>query len=269
MRNKDQIVLESIYAKMLKESMSAKELVKILARGSKEKRELVNPLMGNAANYTNDEGVEVSIKDNDTPLIELNGEEYAGDIELNYIGLESVEQRNKGAASRELDRIMAEADKHDLSISLTIDPHDATSGGGTMGLTFLQLKQWYKKRGFIFNKQGRVGYRPKKSENREEIEPKMMLAKAEDIPKIEEEINYNNGAEDPFDRFPKSWSDEETLMDAFYGRADIELLKGYHVTGEDYIFYYDGVNRPIMVNNLKADYDFKKGGYVVHMIEPK
>jgi hypothetical protein len=281
MRDNDHIILESLYTKIIKESVSAKDFVKILAGDSKEQRELLNPLMGNAANYTNDEGVEVSIKDDDPPLVEFDGEEYAGDIELNYIGIENVDQRNKGAASRELDRIVAEADKYDLSISLTIDPYDATSRGGTMGLKPSELKKWYQKRGFIFNKKERIGYRPKKSEKREEIEPKMMIAKVEDIPKVEEDINEKgefqkwpvNDKMVDIPTYPRTWSDDESMFEAYVSRNvskekkySPEILKGYQVSGED-IFYYDGINRPIMVDNLKADYDYKQHRHVVKLID--
>ena len=271
MRDNDSIILESIYFNILiKENMDAFEFIKILSSGKQQT--LYNPLRGDAGNYINDEGVEVSFKD-EAPLVEFDGEEYAGDIELNYIGVEDVEKRNKGAASRELDRIVAEADKHDISIGLTIDPEDVVRGGGKMGLSPEELKSWYQKRGFIF--QGRNGYRPRKSEDRSKIEPKSISVDQSDIKRIEDDINNIITDKGGWNHPTNDWSDLESFFYA-YSKRNIEkeytfdprVSKGYHAIGSyegNLIYYYDGVNRPIPVNNLTVNFDNSKNSYSVKL----
>ena len=271
MRDNDSLVLESLYdGIILKENMSAARFSRLLAPRN-NLGTLKSPLMGDAENYTNEDGVEVSIKDDYPPMVELNGEEYAGDIELNYIGVSDVDKRNKGAASKELDRIVKMADDNDISISLEIDPYNATRGGGTMGLSYDQLKKWYESRGFIFD--GRNGYRPKKSENREEIVPKKMQISDDQIPEIEKEINEEGDREN----FPRIWSDSVSMFEAYVFRDVSEqkrgftryILKGFQAIDGGPIYYYDGTNRPIIVSGVKADYDYDSHNVIVKRIEKR
>ena len=271
MRDNDSLILENLYASIfLKENMSASRFSRLLEPG-KNLGTLKSPLMGDAENYTNEDGVEVSIKDDYPPLVELNGEEYVGDIELNYIGVSDLDKRNKGAASRELDRIVKMADDNDLSISLEIDPHNATRGGGTMGISYDQLKKWYESRGFIFD--GRSGYRPKKSQNRDEIVPKKMQVSDDQFPEMEKEINEEGEREN----FPRIWSDSQSMFESYVFRDVSEqkrgyspyILKGFQAIDGGPIYYYDGINRPIIVSGIKADYDYDSHRVTVKRIEKK
>lgn len=280
MRDNDSLILEGLYAGIfLKENMSAARFSRLLAPRN-NLGTLKSPLMGDAENYTNEDGVEVSIKDDYPPLVELNGEEYVGDIELNYIGVSDVDKRNKGAASKELDRIVKMADDNDISISLEIDPYNATRGGGTMGLSYHQLKKWYESRGFIFD--GGNGYRPKKSENREEIVPKKMQVSDDQIPVIEKEINEEGDLQKwpvgdkiiDIPSHPKIWSDLDSMFEAYVTRNvpkekkySSDILKGFQAIENGRIYYYDGINRPIIVSGLEADYDYDLHKYTVKKIE--
>ncbi len=104
----------------------------------------------------------------------INDEEVQADILLDYIGNKEVEKRGNGLASKELDKIISEADKNDKSIAVMVDSKTASEGGGTIGLNNQELKKWYQSKGFIFSEgEGFMyGYRPKTSEDATKLQPK-------------------------------------------------------------------------------------------------
>lgn len=126
-----------------------------------------------AYNYTNEDGVEVSIAEDKEGGV-INDEEVQADILLDYIGNKEIEKRGKGLASKELDKIISEADKNDKSIAVIVDSKTASKGGGTIGLNNEELKKWYQSKGFIFTEgEGFMyGYRPKTSEDITKLQAK-------------------------------------------------------------------------------------------------
>ena len=149
-----------------KKREKVKDAFSIAKKLSPDSKVIGGGLGAKAANYTTKDGIEISLKDDD--FGELNGEQVQADFQIDYIGNEKG-QRGAGLASKELDRILEEADKNDLSVSLNVDSEGATTNvvgdkQGNIGLSNEKLKNWYKKRGFIFDKDSNYGYRPKKSE---------------------------------------------------------------------------------------------------------
>ena len=191
------------------------------------------------ANYTTESGIEVSLKDDDGG--DVNGEQVQADFQLDYIGNEKGE-RGKGLASQELEKILAEADENNLSISLIIDSEGATTNpigekDGNVGLSDKELKKWYQGKGFIFDKNSRYGYRPKKSEDLSKYKTESYQAKENEI-KIGENLENQSSPQD--------------LQEAFsQGRL------------KENVFYEDGDNSIYVVKNGKlklvdnVDYTYK------------
>lgn len=69
------------------------------------------------------------------------------DGEMRLGAIQSLDQ-GKGNASKALDIFLALADKHDITITLDIDPF------GEGGLGKRALRTWYKSRGFKIDKYG-------------------------------------------------------------------------------------------------------------------
>lgn len=116
-------------------------------------------------NYITKDGVEVTLTLNGDPGY-LYGEQVDADFTLEAIGSEN---RGLGLASKELKKIIDFADKHNYSISLIVDPDGATTTAQgvqylQIGLSHEQLKNWYIRFGFLFDKNSWFGYRPKKTE---------------------------------------------------------------------------------------------------------
>ena len=174
-------------------------------------------------NYKTNEGVEVTIKE-DNDIVDINGNEVQADVQLDFIGVEK--NRGTGLASKELDNILKIIDDNDLSISLLVDSEGATStfqGNETAkkGLSDSQLKEWYKKRGFIFKENSAYAYRPKKSEDSNLLMPKKYTAK-------DGELTSENIEE---------WSSPEDLRESVKSG---DINKGFHEAGDDNIYYFDG-----------------------------
>lgn len=152
---------------------------------------IVNPWGDKASNYVTKDGVEVTFTDDDTAG-EINGIQVQGDVMLDYIGNDN--NRGKGFTSRELDRIIAEADKNDISISLIADVDGAVRGSTSeKGLSNDELIAWYKTKGFIFEKGDRYGYRPKKSEDASVYAKETVTAKENEITKDNLEYHSSYG----------------------------------------------------------------------------
>jgi hypothetical protein len=136
------------------------------------------------SNYTTKDGVEVTLKE-DLDEHDINGNSVQADVELDFIGINNVKNRGKGLASKEMDRILSEADKNDLSISLMIDSEAATSNVvgdklGEKGLSDEQLKKFYESKGFIFD-DSPYGYRPAKSEQLSKFKRQTYIAKKNEV----------------------------------------------------------------------------------------
>jgi hypothetical protein len=214
---------------------------------------LVAGLDTKAANYTNKDGIEVSLKDDDV-IGEINGEEVQADFQIDYIGNEKGE-RGKGLASKELDRILAEADKNNLSVSLVVDSKGATTGPlgaktGIIGLSNNELKKWYESKGFIFNKNSLYGYRPKKTEDASKYKADTYQAK-------EGEIKVNENLE--------GWSSPQDLREAFYQE---KLKEGFFYEDGDKSIYTINNGKLKLVDNVNYDYRYEKDANgIVNFIE--
>jgi len=213
-------------------SGSLSDKVKALDAGMGEK----------AYNYTTERGVEVTLRSDDS-VVEVGGEEVSGDVKIDFIGVE--EGRGEGRASEEVDRILAEADKRDMSVSIEADPERASTTFqgekiGEKGLTTQELIDWYSRKGFVF--EGNYGYRPRKSEDASKYKEKTYSAKPGEVkPDDIQEV-----------------SDKQTLRSL--ERAG-ELKEGFYET-EDNLYRYDEGNL-LKVDNIDVSYDFGLGEYVV------
>ena len=157
------LVLDGVTEKV-KEDEDHVKLAKILS----DKVNALYSMDGNLPNYTNND-IEVTLSA-DLNTGNVAGEQQQGDVMLDFIGSMKSEGRGKGNASKELDRILAEADKLDMSMTLLVDSDEATrnisktdESGFGKGLSDDELITWYKKRGFLFDRGSKYGYRPKKS----------------------------------------------------------------------------------------------------------
>ena len=80
---------------------------------------------------------------------------------MNGIETRGADNKKKGEASKAMDKLLAEADKRGLEVKLKVLPKPNTKGG----LTTNQLKDWYKKKGFIEDtKTGEWTRKPKVAE---------------------------------------------------------------------------------------------------------
>lgn len=154
---------------------------------------LLNASFGEkVSNYVNKDGVEVTLKEDQNGGY-VNGNQVQGDVMIDFIGNDT--NRGKGAASRELDRIIKEADKNDLSISLIVDSEGATNKGkGAKGLGNEELKKWYESRGFVFDKGSSYGYRPKSSENKSIYKKDVYISKQGEI--STDNLEYHSSPQD-------------------------------------------------------------------------
>ena len=214
---------------------------------------LVAGLDTKAANYTNKDGVEVSLKEDDV-IGEVNGEEVQADFQIDYIGNEKG-KRGKGLASKELDRILAEADKNNLSVSLVVDSKGATTNpigekDGNIGLSNSELKKWYESKGFIFDKNSLYGYRPKKTEDASKYKADTYQAK-------EGEIKVNENLE--------GWPSPQDLREAFYQE---KLKEGFFYEDGDKSIYTIKNGKLKLVDNVNYDYRYEKDANgIVNLIE--
>lgn len=170
--------------------VDAEGLVAVLAAGGK-RAELHMGAEDPSQNYTNKDGVEVTIKDGGE-LFELNNREVAGDVEIDFMGMADSSKRNRGFVSKELDRILRELDSRDMSSTVVVDPLRATDKGAVKGLGEQGIIEWLERRGYIF--EGTVGYRPKRSEDASQYKTKTAQVKQEDIPKILKDLELDMDA---------------------------------------------------------------------------
>lgn len=194
-------------------------------------------------NYTNPEGVEVTLKD-------------LGDgIMVDFIG---SKERGKGYASKELDRIIKLADKTDMPLGLRVDSESAVQGtDDTAGLTDQQLRQWYERKGFIFKRGSYYGYRPAPSEDVSQYVEKTTTASKDKIPEIENQLNsdWDSRTHSEIDSFMNQYSDKKLKPGYHIVPAYDEVLdQSFHD-----VFYYDGKNKPLRVDNVQEVYDYQSG----------
>lgn len=200
---------------------------------------LVDPYGEHVLNYTTDNGVEVTLT-HDTYNVELNGIQVEGDIMIDYIGISDETKRGSGNASAELNRIINLADAHDMSLSLIVDHKGATKQANKTQKGLLNdktLKSWYERKGFIFPKNYRYGYRPSKSESRSLFTQKTYTAKRG-------EVIITNHFSDP-ETFYYELKRGNLKNGAFYGNGDEEVY-----------FIKDG--KAYLVDNISYDYDWGK-----------
>ena len=226
---------------------NAKDLVKDLGGESAQQlRDDFNPTY----NYTNKDGVEVTFKEEGKVFNLVPGDEntqVGSDIHLDYIG---SKDRNKGLASKELDRIINKADENNLSISLEVDKQDKD------GLTNDQLKDWYGRKGFVFPRGSDIGYRPRPDEALTGYPEKTIQVPSSKIQDVEQQINS--------DLTGRTFSDEETFYEVFNSG---NLKEGYQMVPTDLgdeIYYYDGKNKPTRVDGLLGNYDTQSNKVLIN-----
>ena len=125
------------------------------------RKAIKTPMGDKGYNYTTDEGVEVTISE-DFEFGEIDGEQEQADILISYIGTPN-ESRGSGLASKELDRILSEADKRGMTVALSASAEGATTSptgekDGIVGLSTKQLKEWYSRKGFKFDDYNSDGF---------------------------------------------------------------------------------------------------------------
>ena len=193
-----------------------------------------------AYNYINKDGVEVTLKEDEDGGY-VNGNQVQADVHLDFIGNDT--KRGEGLASKELDRIIAQADKNDMSISLVVDSDQAIRGTTSeKGLSNKELKKWYESKGFIFDRDSRFGYRPKATEDASIYKKAEYIAKKGEV-KIDDIQNH---------------SSPEDLQEAF----DQDRLKEgtFHEDGDNYIYKVEN-GKLKEVKNVKYISEYEKGMY--------
>jgi len=232
---------------------TAKEMVKALGgENAQQLRDDMNPTY----NYTNKDGVEVTFKEEGKIFELVPGDEdtqVGSDVHLDYIG---SKDKNKGLASKELDKIIKMADANDLSISMQVSKQDKN------GLTNKQLRDWYQRKGFIFPRKTNIGYRPRPNEKLIGYPEKTIKVPLDKIKEVEDQINS--------DLAGRTFSDEETFFEMF---GNDRLKEGYQMVpteaaeeGYDEIFYFDGTSKPARADNIHARYDYKTKRVTVSQI---
>lgn len=238
-------------------------------------------------NYLNDDGVEVTLK-NDGEMIYINGEQFTGDIEIDLIL--STGARGQGAASKELDRILAAADARDMSVSLVVSAQNVRRQGQAVGLNDAQLKAWYQRKGFVFphdDPEGTgAGYRPRKADADSVIEKTRQATEVE-LPAAMKQV-----ADDSF----KRTHSEPDEMFGLFERGELE--PGFHAAEPD-LYFFEGYSpnakeklpyhgrgrmtraewdalvkdsvqsgRPLRVDNAVVDFDYDTGNYTASLTDP-
>lgn len=170
--------LEGVDKKKLTPMKMVGQLTKDLPNKGDRKR-LKTP-MGDVGDNYNVGNVEVTLSE-DFDFGELNGEEQQADVSINFIGVTKKDSLGKGLASKELDRIIALADTRGMSLSLVVDPQGATFGVEGLDkvglLNSKQLKEWYVRKGFLFDEDSSYGFRPAK--NKKQLAEAYHKAKAD------------------------------------------------------------------------------------------
>jgi len=237
----------------VKSRVSAVKLSDILAPSDQKGRRISGAMRDAAGNYETESGVEVSLSD-EADIVEINGEQFVGDVSLEVIAVPKESNRNNGAASRELKRILMEVDNRDMSISLTVDPSGAQASG--IHLSEKKLVEWYARHGFVFD--GLVGYRPRKSEDASKLVKRVKIATPRDASEIENQLNADSDE--------RYFSDPQTLFEIF--ESDPDGIPTGYIDGGDAIYYYDGKSRPIKVDNVIFNFKYGGGRHTVELTEP-
>lgn len=181
-----------------------------------------------AFNYTNSNGIEVTLTE-DLDEHDVNGRVVQADFIIDFIGNKN-DKRGDGLASKEIDRVLNEADKNNLSVGLIVDSDTATTNvvgektnANKSNLSNDQLKEWYKRKGFVFSEDSNYGYRPAKNDSAN-YDQKTHTAKNGEI-KSEGDIK-------------EFYSDPETMFDDFKSNTNKEI--GYYEGGNDKLYYWNG-----------------------------
>lgn len=233
-------IIREEYSKFINENFSLNKFANLLSNKVKK----LNAGFGDVVyNYTTDDGVEITLKE-DGGVDEINGIEVSGDIQIDYIGVDN--DRSKGNASRELKRIISIADNNNLSLSVIVDPETATSNiqgdkTGEIGLSSNQLKSWLNNNGFIFSDESKYGYRPSKSEGKSKFQTNTIKL---DINKI----NINN-----IEEHSSPYDFKEELSSGY-------IKDGLHDNGND-VLYLVKNKTPYKVTNVGIKYNYKEGKY--------
>lgn len=173
-----------------------------------------------AYNYVNKDGVEVTLKEDEEGGY-VNGNQIQADVHLDFIGNDT--KRGEGLASKELDRIIKEADKNNMSISLIVDSDQAVRGTKSeKGLGNKDLKKWYESKGFIFDKDSRFGYRPKATEDVSIYKRPEYIANKDEV--TNDNVEYHSSPQDLQEAF-----DQDRLKDGTF-----------HEDGTGYIYKLEG-----------------------------
>jgi hypothetical protein len=164
-------------------------------------------------NYVNKDGIQVSLKKDEEGGY-VNNAEVQADVMIDFIGNDT--KRGEGLASKELNRIIKEADKNNMSISLIIDSSQAIRGTKMKkGLSNEELKKWYESKGFIFSEgEGSIyGYRPKSSEDISKFQPEIKKQILIDGVDFEEVRNKFPRLSSIADSWIKTINDKQELID--------------------------------------------------------
>ena len=209
---------EVVSTKTKETTKTSKDLAKILE--PTESKLIKNAHGDKAYNYVNKDGVEVTLKEDEEGGY-VNGNQVQADVHLDFIGNDT--KRGEGLSSKELDRIIAEADKNNMSISLVVDSDQAIRGTESKkGLSDQELKKWYESKGFIFDKDSRFGYRPRATEDPSIYKKPKYIAKDGEITK--DNIQYHSSPEDLQEAF-----DQDRLQEGTF-----------HEDGDGYIYKMEG-----------------------------
>lgn len=192
--------------------------------------------------YITDDGVEIALNPHPDACY-YNREQIQADFAIETI---VSQKRGLGLASRELKKILDFADKYDYSVSLSVDSKGATTNSLgekelEIGLSDNQLKNWYSKYGFLFEKGSACGYRPKKSE-------KQMFS-VDTITLSIEDIDINA---------IESISDPETLNNLLI-TGQLEENQIYE-DGEDCLYLFKN-GKLLEVTNIHASWDYNTQQY--------
>ena len=232
----DKLITPLLEGKEAPKAKTSKELAKIL---EPTEAKLIKNVHGDKAyNYVNKDGVEVTLKEDEEGGY-VNGQQVQADVHLDFIGNDT--KRGEGLASKELDRIISEADKNNMSISLIVDSDQAVRGTTSKkGLDNAELKKWYESKGFIFDRDSRFGYRPKPTEDVSIYKRPEYIAKEGEVTK--DNIEYHSSPED--------------LQEAF----DQDRLKEgtFHEDGNGYIYKMEDGKLKEVKNVKYVPYENKK-----------
>lgn len=93
--------------------------------------------------------------DMEKDAVGIEAEEYWG-TEIHLKSIMTFSDKNAGSASKALRFLCDLADKHQVLLTLTVSPIKNAGSANGKSLTATQLKNWYKKNGFVPTKKFNV-----------------------------------------------------------------------------------------------------------------